>query len=249
MEIKRKPFQGLINIIIFNFHYYLVFIVGMVLLMFLFQHYPGYRSLWYGGLCAGTALMLNSFFVSYLVYDRSSLYQLTWLDQLNISKPAVLVNLHAGLDEISGLLKLKFPLSELIVCDFYNPLVNTEWSIKIARKKAVKFPNTLIVKTASLPLENKSADLVVLFLSVHEIRSSPERENFFFELERILKYSGKIVVVEHLRDIPNFFAFNIGFFHFYPRQCWIKTFYDTGFAITAEIKITPFIHVFELQKS
>ncbi len=38
--------------------------------------------------------------------------------------------------------------------------------------------------------------------------------SFFNELNRVLKPNGQIVVTEHLRDLNNFLAYNIGFFHF-----------------------------------
>jgi type IV secretory pathway VirB4 component len=90
---------------------------------------------------------------------------------------------------------------------------------------------------------------VIAFLSVHEIRDQQERILFFQELERILTDHGKITVTEHLRDFPNFLAFNIGFFHFISRNSWIKVFEKANLIILEEIKTTPFITTFTLKKS
>ncbi len=75
-----------------------------------------------------------------------------------------------------------------------------------------------------------------------------ERINFFKELLRISKPSAKIILTEHLRDLPNFLAYNIGFFHFLPRHYWNKTFRESGLKICKQIKITSFVTTFILEK-
>ena len=72
---------------------------------------------------------------------------------------------------------------------------------------------------------------------------------FFKELNRITKNDGQIVVVEHLQDVANFLAYNIGFFHFHTKATWLKTLYAAGLRVQKEIKITPFITTFILQKN
>ena len=88
-----------------------------------------------------------------------------------------------------------------------------------------------------------------MILSAHEIRNREERNSFFRELGRLLSASGQIVVVEHLRDAPNYLAYNIGAFHFHPRSAWLSTFETARLNIESEVKITPFITVFFLKKN
>jgi hypothetical protein len=63
-----------------------------------------------------------------------------------------------------------------------------------------------------------------------------------------LRDAGKVVVVEHLRDVPNFLAYNIGFFHFLSEKEWSDNFCQAGFNVDVKFKITPFITVFILRK-
>src|SRR5439155_13733602 len=113
---------------------------------------------------------------------------------------------------------------EMIVFDFYDPAKHTEASIRRARKAFPPFPGTLSISTGHIPLENCSAGKIFAILSAHEIRNAEERNAFFCELNRMLSASGRIVVVEHLRDSANYLAYNIGAFHFHSRSAWQSTF-------------------------
>src|SRR5687768_10220825 len=102
MEIRRKPFQGVINIIRFNWHFYLLALVGMVLLIFLRDHLSvSLQSVLTVGTVVVFVIMLVSLFVSYSIYDRSGLYQLKWMDPFVEKADARILNMHAGFDETS----------------------------------------------------------------------------------------------------------------------------------------------------
>jgi len=188
--------------------------------------------------------ILLSLGVSYYIYDRSDLYQFDWLEK---NKRNSLLNIHAGFDETSNIIRKNNPLSEITICDFYDPLKHTEVSIKRARKQ---FPNpeeTVQVSTDKLPFEKESFDQVYLLFSAHEIRNFNEKILFFREVKRILKKKGQVHITEHLRDFPNFIAYNIGFLHFHSKKNWVKTFSEAGFTIVRETKHTPFISNFILE--
>ena len=135
-----------------------------------------------------------------------------------------MVNIHAGFDETSILLSTKFPDAELIVFDFYDPEKHTEVSIKRARKAYPSYPNTKKIITSTIPLGDSCADKIFVTLAAHEIRDDNERIIFFKELYRILKTGGQIFVTEHHRDLYNFIAYTIGFFHFHSYSTWTNTF-------------------------
>ena len=82
------------------------------------------------------------------------------------------------------------------------------------------------------------AENMQLRQAFQQIRNNDERIIFFKELNRILKSNGKIIVTEHLQDLPNFLAYNIGFFHFHSKRTWLKTFSRADFKVINEIKIT-----------
>lgn len=244
--VNRGRFQGILNIIRFNWHFYLLaglfILIGLILAQFLESRFVflAYMAI---SLIAGTILI--SLVVSYFIYDYSPLYKLEHLPSLDNKK---VLNINAGFDEISEIIKSKHNTTSLINADFYDPKVHTEISIKRARKAYPPSSDTIKIQRTSLPFESNNFDYVIIFLAAHEIRNEEERENFFTELKRILKPSGNIIITEHLRDTPNFLAYNLGFFHFHSMSSWKSTFKKAGLKIEKETKTTIFIHNFNLAK-
>ncbi|MBL0356547.1 MAG: class I SAM-dependent methyltransferase [Chitinophagaceae bacterium] len=247
MEILRKPFQGIFNIIRFNWHFYLM-AVALLLTLLLTTHYSdhSFQSIIHI-ICILVALpMIVSLLVSYYVYDLSELYHFNWIAREETEQ--LLININAGFDETSALLQQRFKNAILVALDFYDPAKHTEVSIKRARAAYPAFPGTKQVPATNLPLPDDSADKIFVIFSAHEIRNENERADFFRELKRVLKPTGRIFITEHLRDIPNFFAYNIGFFHFYSKASWINLFNTAGLSIKQELKHTAFISTFILEK-
>lgn len=249
MAIKRSPFQGVLNIIRFNWHFYVFALFVFALLFWAIDYAAPSYQLWLRLLLfAALATTMISLLVSFYIYDWSELYALTWLDQCLSGAPATMANINAGFDETSVLLQQKFPQAQLAVFDFYHPQQHTEVSIKRARKAYPPHPNTQPVTTAHLPLDENSLDAAFAILAAHEIRNHQERAVFFAELRRVIKPAGQIIVVEHLQDVANFLAYNIGFRHFHRPSVWRQTFAQAGLQLQQEQKITPFISAFVLRK-
>ena len=248
MEKMRKPFEGVLNIICFNWHFY-VFAFAVVFFLaftayFLDKPLQSFIYL----ICIIVSLsIIISLLVSLYIYDLSGLYNLKWINQESTKN--VVININGGFDETSKLLKEKLSDAELIVLDFFNPKKHTEISLKRARKASLPYPGTKQISTTNLEMESNSADKILLILAAHEIRNGNERIAFFKELNRIIKPTGQIYVTEHLRDTANFIAYNIGFFHFYSKKSWLYTFAKANLAISQEIKQTPFISTFILVKN
>jgi ubiquinone/menaquinone biosynthesis C-methylase UbiE len=133
----------------------------------------------------------------------------------------------------------------LQVFDFYNAKRHTEPAIIRARKVSLVYPNTQSISSNSIPLNDRSADIVFLLSAVHEIRSHNEKIQFLKECYRICKPDGKVIMVEHLRDFPNFVAFSVGFTHFFSRAVWKNAFKIAGFTSFQETKFTQFISIFK----
>jgi hypothetical protein len=246
---RRAAFQGVWNIVRFNWHFYVLAGVLIAFLVTASRFLPDsirpIASVLYVATVTAMAVSLS---VSLYVYDLSGLYRFAWLRSLEINADSCVVNINAGFDETSELIKALHPSTELIVLDFYDPARHTEVSIKRARRAYPPYPGTQSISTASLPLPDHSADCVLLLMSAHEIRSEDERSRFFKEIARIAKPTGKIAVTEHLRDVPNFLAYNIGFFHFFSQNAWQRTFAQAGLQVTQKIKTTPFVSTFLLEK-
>lgn len=99
----------------------------------------------------------------------------------------------------------------------------------------------------ALPFDDGSTDLVVVTLAAHEIRHPQRRESLFKEIARIVAPDGRVVVVEHLRNLSAALAFGPGLFHFYPRGEWVRLARAARLTIAEEFHITPFVHVFVLR--
>ena len=249
MEKMRKPFQGVWNIVRFNRHFY-VLSLGALLFLLLLSKYTNSTFRPYL-IIISLIIFLPTFIslaVSYYVYDLSGFYNLNWISAFIDTEKNTIININAGFDETSFLLKNKFSNSELLVLDFYDKKKHTEVSINRARKAYALFPNTKSVTANNLPLLDNSADKIIVIFAAHEIRDGQERMEFFKELKRVLKPTGEILITEHLRDVPNFLAYTIGFLHFYSKQTWLQTFKLTGLSLINEQKITPFISTFTLTK-
>jgi len=245
MAIKRKSFQGVWNIIRFNWHFYVI--ASLALITYILSE--PYLSIplqiigfWLSILAALTTLV--SLLVSYYVYDLSDLYELNWLPNSN-NQPVL--NINAGFDETSEIIKAKSPKAGLAICDFYDAHQHTEVSIKRARKAYPPHPDTHQVSTTKLPFSDDSFTYSLAILSAHEIRDEHERVAFFKELKRTTQSNGQIFVTEHLRDFSNFLAYTVGFLHFHSRATWLDTFKEAGLKVKQEIKTTPFITTFILE--
>ena len=248
MEITRKKFQGVYNILSFNRHYYIIGTIILSLItvsQFIFQWSE--LLLW----CIISAFLYGfvmPLIISAYVYDFSGYYKFDWLKKYTLidQNSHKLININAGFDETSYIIKKHYPKSCLKVFDFYNPKQHTEPAIARARKASLTYPNTKQIETNLIPLNTRSADTIFLLSAVHEIRSFEEKVIFLKECHRICKPEGKVIMTEHLRDPFNFFAFSIGFTHFFSKKTWKKAFKEAGFATYDEMKFTPFMSIFNL---
>lgn len=247
MATKRRKFDGVLNILSFNRHFYFIGI-GILALFIISQlvfHWAG--PLFWIVIAAFLYGLLMPLIVSAYVYDFSGFYDFNWLkgqitDKAKVNK---IVNINAGFDETSFIIQDLFPVAEIRVFDFYDSKQHTEPAIKRARKVSLIFHNTQQISSGSIPVGDNSIDIVFLLSAVHEIRSQQEKIRFLKECKRICKKDGEVIMVEHLRDFPNFLAFTIGFTHFFSRTIWKNAFASAGFSSFQETKFTPFMSIFK----
>ena len=107
MEIKRKSFQGVLNILSFNRHFYVFGLVALTLIItshILFSWSNILYSIIFLSFIYGLIMPL---IVSAYVYDFSGYYNFKWLKNLNIidSKDNQILNINAGFDETSFIIK------------------------------------------------------------------------------------------------------------------------------------------------
>ncbi len=246
METLRKPWQGVLNIIRFNWHFYVlatVFICGLLLL----KQFVSFDFLIVTTVGIIISTTIISIGISFYIYDASNLYNFSWI--LKSDENLKIVNINAGFDESSLLIQSRFKNSKVTILDFYNAEKHTEISIERARKAYPSPSGTIQIATSNIKIETNSIDKVFLIFAAHEIRNNQERIIFFKEMYRILKPNGQLFVLEHLRDFTNFCGYSIGAFHFLSKLNWKNTFEKSNFIIDSELKQTPFISLFILLKN
>ena len=249
---QRTPWQGMTSIARFNWPFYLsaaLVMVFSILALFLF------RETWLK-VAAILSLFGSSYFifislgVSHWVYDRSDLYRWKWLAKaLEGTNRNRMIFCHSGFDDASDLLKQEAPQAEWRVLDHYDPASMTEASIQRARKWSPPTAGTLAVPHDRWTVDDEWADVVFGFLAIHEFRSIEERAAWFREAKRCLKTQGKIVLVEHQRDLANFLAFGPGFLHFHSAKAWRESWERAGLQEVKSFAITPWIRVSVIEKS
>jgi SAM-dependent methyltransferase len=246
MEIKRRKFQGVLNILSFNRHFYVFGLIALTLIIIGHLIFGWSAILYWIIVIAFLYGLIMPLIVSAYVYDFSGYYDFNWLKNFYIADADenLFLNINAGFDETSFIIKNHFPQSDLKVFDFYNAERHTEPAIIRARKVSMVYPDTRQIISNSIPLEDKSVDIIFLLSAVHEIRSQPEKIQFLKECHRLCKAGGKVIMVEHLRDFPNFMAFSVGFTHFFSKKVWKNAFEKAGFSSFAETKFTPFMSIF-----
>ena len=250
MEVKRKSFQGVLNILSFNRHFY-VFGLGVLALLIASNWFFNLQPLVFWLIIIAFLYgLIMPLIVSAYVYDFSGYYKLDWLQKeiKDADKIKLSLNINAGFDETSFIIERIFPNTQLMVFDFYNAKQHTEPAIKRARKVSLVYPNTQQILANSIPLEDKTVDAIFLLSALHEIRTQDEKIQFLKECHRVCKQDGKVIMVEHLRDFPNFLAFTIGFTYFFSRSIWKKAFEGAGFTSFKETKFTPFMSIFNCSK-
>jgi len=243
--------KGMIKILRYNLHFYLLaFGLIITLSIALFFVEGTLLIALQSGLIVSVYFSLASLLSSWYVYDYSGLYKLSYLDDRGIRDDGHFLNIHAGYDETSALLKAKFPIARFDVLDFYNSEKHTERSLRIAKAgRHNSSVSSQSISTEYLNISDNSIDAIFLIFTAHEIRDEQERNRFFVELNRVLKSDGKIVLVEHLRDIPNFLAYGPGFMHFWSRRAWIRAFKSSNLSIIDQRKWTHWITIFILRKN
>ncbi|MDR3614265.1 MAG: methyltransferase domain-containing protein [Candidatus Obscuribacterales bacterium] len=247
--MKSEKFSGMMRVVQFNWPLYLVAaFIATLLAVISFTHSIDASMRIVCGVATVLiiAQIIASLVVSHLVYDLSSFSNWQWLKEITtIEKPRILL-IHAGYDETNNVLPGIFSTSEVVTVDFYDALEAKEPSIKKAREL---YPSALIPTCTTLsnwPINDASIDLALLAFAAHEITDREQRLLLFREIRRVLSNQGQALLIEHLRDMPNFMAFGFGCFHFLPRSEWLRCARLSSLTVKRQYKITPFVGVFSL---
>lgn len=200
-----------------------------------------------GGIFAAVAAWyaVASFVAFHWMFDRSPLLAGHWLRDELPAPPARWIQLSVCLEETTLPMEAVFPNAQGRTLDLYDPQVMTEPAV--ARAKQAKGDRAAASTVSAIAVDDAWADLVVLTLAAHEVRDAAAREQLFRELRRITAPTGRVILIEHLRNPAALLAFGPGLLHFLPRREWLRLCDRTGLQIESERDITPFVHVFRLR--
>jgi SAM-dependent methyltransferase len=198
----------------------------------------------------GGAWSVVALVVSHVVYDRSVLASGSWVPPLLPAvSPLRWVAIDAGLDaEVA--LDRAMPTPCLARLDIYAGENRSPGSVfaqvsspSVARARAMtpRRHRAIRASAVSLPLADGSCDLVAMIFTAHEIQARDARQACFREVARALAPRGRLLLVEHLRDLPNVLAYGPGAWHFLPRREWLSLGDVAGLRVVAERRITPWV--------
>lgn len=252
---KRKPFEGIRKVVAFNWPMYLWTSAFIICSAVLVCFTSGWSRLIIGLACGGTLMqLLASLIAVQWAYDSSDLFRWHWLENALDSAPlhpTYIATINAGFDEFTEHIRMLFKDSDVQALDFYNPDSTTEPSIARARRLYPSPVPAITIDSGRWDVETRY-QLIFIMFSAHEIRTQPGRIAFFEQVRLHLApktVSGKsrVILVEHLRNLPNFIVFNIGTFHFYPFSIWKDAWRRAGLRLVKSLSISPFVNVMILE--
>ena len=245
--VKRQ--SGVLRIFLYNWPIYVGSwsLASLAILLVATVRVP--FGLWISLAAAITLLWsATSLVVSFYIYDRSPLVQGFWVKGALLGPCDTWATVHAGLDrevDLNGVM----PGHCVARLDVFDRRFMTAGSIERARYRTPQAMPSTACSPTDLALDDGACDAVVVAFTAHEIRSTDAREQFFDEVRRGLRTGGTLLVVEHTRDLANFAAFGPGYFHFLPRSEWRRLASRAGFALRREVRITPWVTAFTIEKT
>src|SRR5687767_14386523 len=111
MEIRRRKFQGVLNILSFNRHFYIIGL-GVLAVLFTSLFFIKWPALVFELIVIAFLYgLIMPLLVSAWVYDFSGYYNFQWLNKQIGHDETVkqIVNINAGFDETSFILKNRYP--------------------------------------------------------------------------------------------------------------------------------------------
>lgn len=181
----------------------------------------------------GAFWSVTSLVATWWVYDRTGVYGRVGAGLGSVGTWAII---HAGFDESNASLVASFGHGPDAVVALHT---TARRGLRHARREQ-QAPATA-APPAHLPIESASLDAVFLTLAVHEVRPLADQRSLFAELDRVLRPGGRLVITEHLRDLPNFAVYGPACWHFQSARTWRARAGEQGLTLVTDEPITPFV--------
>jgi SAM-dependent methyltransferase len=133
--------------------------------------------------------------------------------------------------------------------DIYDGTRVGAGSVERARRATPRRHDATRCGVTELPHADASCDVVTLVFAAHEVTSPGDRDRLFAEVRRALRPGGRLLLVEHPRDTPNFLAFGPGFLHFLPRREWLRVARCADLTVAGALRVTPWVMALSLEKT
>ena len=240
--------NGALRIFLYNWPVYVgTWVAAALVLVAARSFYPAASTMAAIGAGLAVAWSLGSLLVSFYVYDRSRLVSGRWIAPLLDPHTERWATVHAGLDaEVE--LDSVMPGRCVARLDIFDRRIMTSPSITRARGRTAMTKPATACSPSALALADEGCDAVVVAFTAHEVRDLAAREAFFAELFRAVRPGGRVLIVEHLRDVANFLAFGPGFLHFVPRREWLRLARRAKLDVASETRITPWVMALTLER-
>lgn len=190
-----------------------------------------------GGLLAIT-MSAAAVLTTWWVFGASARSRWDWVEDA-AGRPNRWLNLTTGFDDSTPTLRQRLG-REGRALDVFDPKRDHEPALQRARDRFPPAGHPVAPMSLGDAIEPASADAVLLLMSAHEAHG-PDRVELFRSAARGLTPDGRLVVVEHLRDLANTLAFGPGAWHFSTRTEWLAVAEAAGLTLTAETRLSPFV--------
>jgi SAM-dependent methyltransferase len=215
-------------------------VIAGAALLSLLQAPPPLRIAIVAAMAVASWFAVASFVAFHWIFDRSALTRWEWIRELGPA-PARWVHVNAGLNETHAPIARLFAGSEGRDVDIFDPASMT--APTLARARARRGRGGAGARPGALPVDTGWADAVYVVLAAHEVRDPAAREDLFRELRRILAAQGRLVLIEHPRNLAGALAFGPGVLHFLPMAEWSRLAAGQGLRLLEERAMSPFVRV------
>ena len=248
--LGNRHYSGTMSTLLYNWPIFAsILFFGMVMLLVSF-FLPAPWT-WIALICGigALALILTILLATFIIYDWGVKHEYDRLAEVgNLEQANVVIDITCGkLRSTRGLLSL-FEGGHYFLIDIFDAEKMTEPALLRARNMEPPLEtNRRIYQRPGhldrLPLPHNWADIIYCNFSLHEVRDPADRNALFAEFARVLKPEGRLLIVEHGLDLPNFLAFGPGSFSFFSADTWQQHITRAGLTIHRHERWRGLVHL------